>query len=140
MKKKYFELPDSFVKGLICKVHVSLNGKKATKELKVCAVKARSIIFIEVDRVNRQNIFRKVDRADIVNFKPTAICEITVIDGILPVKWESGWDAIGSFSPAVQSYGRFATAANGKPYSNNGHGSYNFFPTTTNSAAGFPMV
>jgi hypothetical protein len=139
MKKKYFELPDSFVKGLFCKVHVSLNGKKATKELKVCAVKARSIIFIEVDRVNRQNIFRKVDRADIVNFKPTAICEITVIDGILPVKWESGWDSMGSFSPSVKSYGRFAQAANGKPYTNNGHGSYNFFPTT-NSAAGFPMV
>ena len=44
------QLPDSFIKGLICKVHVSLNGKNATKELKVCAVKARSITFIEVDR------------------------------------------------------------------------------------------
>ena len=122
MKKKYFELPDSFVKGLMCKIHVSLNGKKATKELKVCAVKARSIIFIEVDRVNRQNIFRKVDRADIVNFKPTAICEITVIDGILPVKWESGWDSVSSFSPSVQSYGRFAQAA--KPSYNYGGGAH----------------
>ena len=140
MKKKYFELPDSFVKGLICKVHVSLNGKKATKELKVCAVKARSIIFIEVDRVNRQNIFRKVDRADIVNFKPTAICEITVIDGILPVKWESGWDSVGTFSPSVKSYGRFAQAA--KPFSNHSKGWSSNAPQyrSTVNINGFPMV
>jgi hypothetical protein len=142
MKKKYFELPESFVKGLFCKVHVSLNGKKATKELKVCAVKARSIIFIEVDRVNRQNIFRKIDRSDIINFKPTAICEITVIDGILPVKWESSWDSMGSFSPSVRSYGRFAQAA--KPFSNHSKGWSSNAPqyqrSTTNSAAGFPIV
>ena len=122
MKKKYFELPDSFVKGLMCKVHVSLNGKKAVKELKVCAVKARSVIFMEVDRVNRQNIFRKVDRSDITNFKPTAICEITVIDGILPVKWESSWDSVSGFSNSVQSYGRFAQAA--KPSYNYGGGAH----------------
>ena len=126
MKKKYFELPESFTKGLICKVHVSLNGKKASKELKVCAVKARSVIFIEVDRVNRQNIFRKVDRSDITNFKPTAICEITVIDGILPVKWESSWDSVSGFSNSVKSYGRFASAA--KPFQST---------TYTN---GFPMI
>ena len=110
---KAVQLPDSFVKGLMCKVNVSLNGKSATKELKVCMVKARSITFIEVDRVNRKNIFRKVDRKDIINFKPTAICEITVMDGILPVKWESDWDSIGTTSNSVQSYGRFATAAMG---------------------------
>jgi hypothetical protein len=125
MKKVYVSLPDSFYRGLICKVHVSLNGKKATKELKVCMVKARSITFIEIDKVNRQNIFRKVDRTDIVGFSPTAICEITVRDGILPVKWESAWDSIGTQSNSVQSYGRFAQAAK---------------PSTTNSAAGFPMV
>jgi hypothetical protein len=111
MKKVYVSLPDSFYKGLICKVHVSLNGKKASKELKVCMVKSRSITFMEVDKVNRQNIFRKVDRTDIVGFSPTAICEITVRDGILPVKWESAWDSIGQPSNSVQSYGRFATAA-----------------------------
>jgi hypothetical protein len=105
---------------LICKVHVSLNGKAGTKELKVCMVKARSITFIEVDRENRQNIFRKVDRKDIVEFRPTAICEITVRDGILPVKWESAWDSIGQPSPMVQSYGRFAQAA--KPFSNHSKG------------------
>jgi len=110
---KAIQLPEEFTRGLICKVNVSLNGKSATKQLKVCMVKARSITFIEVDKVNRKNIFRKVDRKDIVNFKPTAICEITVMDGILPVKWESDWDSIGTQSNSVQSYGRFATAARG---------------------------
>ena len=155
MKQTYVVLPDSFYKGLICKIHVSLNGKKATKELKVCAVKARSITFIEVDRENRQNIFRKVDRKDIVGFSPTAICEITVRDGILPVKWESSWDAIGQPSNSVQSYGRFAQAA--KPFSNHSKGWAPVIKapmgasmdalavsvstrSTTNSAAGFPMV
>ena len=155
---KSIQLPESFYKGLICKVHVSLNGKKATKELKVCGVKARSITFMEVDRANRQNIFRKVDRKDIVEFSPTAICEITVRDGILPVKWESAWDSIGSPSPSVQSYGRFATASKGLASQRSKH-----FPSvtikapmgssidalaanppwkksTTNSPAGFPMV
>jgi hypothetical protein len=133
MKKVYVSLPDSFYKGLICKVHVSLNGKKATKELKVCGVKARSITFIEVDKVNRQNIFRKVDRTDIVAFSPTAICEITIRDGILPVKWESAWDSIGQTSNSVKSYGRFATAAKPGNHSQSLHRS----TTYTN---GFPMV
>ena len=142
MSKTKVILPDSFTKGLICKVHVSLNGKKSSKELKVCSVKARSVIFIEVDKANRQNIFRKVDKVDIIDFKPTAICEITVKDGILPVKWESAWDSIGSPSNSVQSYGRFAQAA--KPhFSNHSKGWAPKLPpvqSTTNSAAGFPMV
>ncbi len=138
MKPKYFVvLPDSFQKGLICKVNVSLNGKHATKELKVCSVKARSVIFIEIDRANRQNIFRKVDKVDIVDFKPTAICEITVKDGILPVKWESAWDAISSPSPSIQSYGRFATAARGLASQRTKHFPVNRSTTYTN---GFPMV
>ena len=131
--KNSIQLPDSFVKGLIVNVHVSLNGKTGTKQLKVCMVKTRSITFIEVDRENRQNIFRKVDRKDIVEFRPTAICEITVRDGILPVKWESAWDSIGQPSNSVQSYGRFATAA--KP--GNHSQSLNRSTTYTN---GFPMV
>jgi hypothetical protein len=133
---KAVELPESFVKGLIVNVHVSLNGKTGTKQLKVCMVKARSITFIEVDRENRQNIFRKVDRKDIVEFRPTAICEIKVRDGILPVKWESSWDTIGQPSNSVQSYGRFAQAA--RPSLTN-YSNY-MKPSTTNSAAGFPMV
>ncbi len=131
---KNIQLPDSFVKGLICKVHVSLNGKKGIKELKVCMVKARSITFIEVDKVNRQNIFRKVDRKDIIGFSPTAICEITVRDGILPVKWESAWDSIGQ--PSQMSLNNRI-----KPhFSNHSKGWAPKLPSTTNSAAGFPMV
>ena len=130
---KAVQLPDSFVKGLICKVHVSLNGKNATKELKVCAVKARSITFIEVDRENRKNIFRKVDRKDIVKFKPTAICEITIKDGVLPDKWESFWDSIGTATPGGNTYGQ-------KHFSNHSKGWAPKLPSTTNSTAGFPMV
>jgi hypothetical protein len=130
---KAVQLPDSFIRGLIVNVHVSLNGKTGTKQLKVCMVKTRSITFIEVDRENRRNIFRKVDRKDIVEFRPTAICEITIRDGILPVKWESAWDSIGQPSNSVQSYGRFATVA--KP--GNHSQSLNRSTTYTN---GFPMV
>ena len=146
--KNSIQLPDSFVKGLIVNVHVSLNGKTGTKQLKVCMVKTRSITFIEVDRENRQNIFRKVDRKDIVQFRPTAICEITVRDGILPVKWESSWDSIGQPSSNVRSYGRFATAASGssvvikRPMGSVMDALAVSVSTrsTTNSAAGFPMV
>ena len=126
------QLPDSFVKGLICKVHVSINGKSGTKELKVCSVKARSVLFIEVDKENRKNIFRKVNRKDIVEFKPTAICEIKVRDGVLPDKWESSWDSIGN-TPSP-SYAR-------PFYSKHSQGwAPKLPPTTTNSRAGFPMV
>lgn len=125
------QLPDSFVKGLICKVHVSVNGKVGTKELKVCSVKTRSVLFIEVDRENRKNIFRKVNRKDIVEFRPTAICEIKVRDGVLPDKWESSWDSIGS-NP-TPSYAR-------PFYSRRSQGWAPKLPSTTNSAAGFPMV
>ncbi len=132
--KNSIQLPDSFVKGLIVNVHVSLNGKTGTKQLKVCMVKTRSITFIEVDRENRQNIFRKVDRKDIVEFRPTAICEITVRDGILPVKWESSWDSIGQ--PSQMSLNNRI-----KPhFSNHSKGWAPKLPSTTNSAAGFPMV
>ena len=160
---KAVQLPDSFVKGLIVKVNVSKDGKKSFKELKVCSVKTRSILFIEVDRENRKNIFRKVNRKDVVEFRPTAICEVMVRDGVLPEKWESSWDAIGSYSPMTQS--KFGT----RHFSNHSKGwapiikapmgssmdalavsvsnqNANWAktptnkPSTTNSAAGFPMV
>lgn len=136
MAKYSVQLPDSFVKGLFVKVHVSLNGKQSCKELKVCSVKARSVIFIEIDKANRQNIFRKVDKADIVEFRPTAICEITVKDGILPVKWESSWDSIGQPTtpfPHKPGYGRVT-------FSKHSQGWAPKLPSTTNSVAGFPMV
>jgi hypothetical protein len=136
---KAVQLPESFHKGLIVDVNVSKDGKHNTKQLKVCTVKARSITFMEVDRENRKNIFRKVNRKDVVEFRPTAICSITIRDGVLPDRWESSWDSIGSPSNSVQSYGRFAQAA--RPYySNHSKGWAPKLPSTTNSASGFPMV
>ena len=154
MKQNSVQLPDSFVKGLIVKVHVSVNGKTDVKELKVCTVKARTISFIEVDRVNRKNIFRKVKRTDIVDFRPTAICEVTLRDGVLPDKWESSWDSIGQPSPSVaNSFGRRAFSNHSKgwaPVIKQPKGASHDalvaslvakqLPSTTNSKAGFPMV
>ena len=134
---KAVQLPDSFVKGLFVKVHVSKNGKKSQKELKVCTVKARSITFIEVDRENRKNVFRKIACKDIVEFRPTAICEVTIRDGVLPDRWESSWDSIGQPSPMVVN----SFAWTPRPtYSNHSKGWAPKLPSTTNSAAGFPMV
>ena len=151
MKQNSVQLPDSFVKGLIVKVHVSVNGKTDVKELKVCTVKARTISFIEVDRVNRKNIFRKVKRTDIVDFRPTAICEVTIRDGVLPDRWESSWDSIGQPSPSVaNSFGRrtFSKHSQGwapvikqpKGASHDALAVSVSNRSTTNSAAGFPMV
>jgi hypothetical protein len=143
--------------GQMVHVCVSQSGKTATKLLKVCKVKARSVLFIEVDRENRKNIFRKVNLKDITSQGTIGDSPyIYVKEGVLPDKWESSWDAIGQASNSVQSYGRFAQAA--RPhYSNHSKG---WAPvirapkgasmdalavsvstrSTTNSAAGFPMV
>jgi hypothetical protein len=107
-------------------VTVSLNGKVKTRNLKLCKVKSRSVLFILVDKENRVNTFFKVKYSDIKDYLP-AVHLLRMKDGTLPDKWESPWDSIGSPSPSVQSYGRFATAA--KP-----------FVSTTNSAVGFQMV
>jgi len=146
---KVVQLPESFIKGLIVDVNVSKDGKHNTKQLKVCSVKVRTITFMEVDRENRKNIFRKVNRKDIIEFRPTAICSITIRDGVLPDRWESSWDSIGTHSSSVQSYGRFATAASGssvvikRPMGSSIDALAANPPwkkSTTNSAAGFPMV
>ena len=139
--------------GKMVHVVVSKGGKSATKFLKVCKVKARSVLFIEVDKTNRINTFRKFNRKDIElqgTDSLTGNAIFYIKDGVLPDKWESSWDAIGSFSPSVQqNYG--------KHYSNRSKG---WAPvirapkgasmdalavsvstrSTTNSAAGFPMV
>jgi hypothetical protein len=129
--------------GQMVHVVVSKDGKSGTKILKVCKVKARSVLFIEVDRENRKNIFRKVSKKDInpMGMIGDSHC-FYVKDGVLPEKWESNWDGMGTFSPSVQSYGRFAQAA--KPFSNHSKGWSSNAPQyqrpTTNSSAGFPMV
>jgi hypothetical protein len=94
--------------GQMVHVVVSKDGKKGTKFLKVCKVKARSVLFIEVDKENRKNIFRMVAKKDInpMGMIGDSQC-FYVTDGVLPKKWESEWDNIGNFSPTVQSHGRF---------------------------------
>ena len=121
--------------GQIVEVIVSKNGKIGSKNIKVCKVKARSVLFIEVDKENRKNIFWKVDRKKIekVGEKTTGEPFILMVDGYLlsENKWESPWDAIGS--TPTPSYAR-------PFYSNHSKGWAPKLPSTTNSKAGFPMV
>jgi hypothetical protein len=140
------------MKGLILDVNVSKDGKYNTKQLKVCTIKVRSITFIEVDRVNRKNIFRKVNLNDIISFDDGAKSSITLRDSVLPDRWESGWDGIGTVSPSVgNSFGRRAFSNHSKgwaPTIKRPMGSVMdalaanplWKKSTTNSAAGFPMV
>ena len=121
--------------GQFLDVTVSLNGKVKTRNLKVCRVKARSLLFINVDKENRLNTFFKVNYKDIQDYLP-AVQLLKMKDGMLPDKWESSWDAIGSPSNSVQSYGRFAQSA--RPSLTN-YSNY-MKPSTTNSSAGFPIV
>ncbi len=93
--------------GQMVHVVVSKDGKKGTKFLKVCKVKARSVLFIEVDKENRKNIFRKVKMNDIT---PIGLIgeypAFSIKQGVLPDKWESDWDNIGNFSRmAAGSFG-----------------------------------
>ena len=109
--------------GQIVEVIVSKNGKVGSKNIKVCKVKARSILFIEVDKENRKNIFWKVENKNIekVGAKTTGEPFILMVDGYLLSnnKWESPWDSIGSRTISGNRYG---------------------YRSTTNSRAGFPMV
>lgn len=85
--------------GQMVNVVVSKDGKKATKLLKVCKVKARSVLFIDVDKENRINTFRKFNKKDITSQGTIGDTPyIYIKEGVLPDKWESSWDAIGNFS------------------------------------------
>ena len=89
--------------GQNVEVIVSKNGKIGSKTIKVCKVKARSVLFIEVDRENRKNIFWKVDKKYIesVGQKTTGEPFMIMVDGYLlsDNKWESLWDSIGQPTP-----------------------------------------
>jgi hypothetical protein len=137
--------------GKMVHVVVSKDGKKGTKILKVCKVKARSVLFIEVDKENRKNIFRKVAKKDITPIGLIGEYQcFSIKDGVLPDKWESLWDAIGSFSPSVQqNYGKhYSNRSKGwapvirtpKGYSHDLLAVSVSNRSTTNSSAGFPMV
>ena len=140
--------------GKIVDVIVSKNGKVGTKSLKVCKANSRSVLFIEVDKENRKNIFRKVKTSDIT---PIGLIgespAFSIKEGVLPDKWESLWDAIGT-NPIPH----YARPQGARPhYSNYSKGwaatikapmgsSMDALAvsvsnrSTTNSAAGFPMV
>ncbi len=138
--------------GQMVHVVVSKDGKKGTKILKVCKVKARSVLFIEVDRENRKNIFRKVAKKDITPIGLIGDFQcFSIKEGVLPEKWESYWDSMGQPSP-MSLNNRI------KPqFSNHSKGWAPVIKapmgasmdalavsisnrSTTNSAAGFPMV
>lgn len=129
--------------GQIVEVIVSKNGKVASKNLKVCKVNSRSILFIEVDRVNRKNTFRKfkVKNVEKIGTKTDGGAFVLIEDAIMPDKWESSWDSIGQ--PTQQIRGRGLASQFSKHFSNHSKGWSSNAPqyrSTTNSAAGFPMV
>ena len=113
--------------GQMVHVVVSKGGKSATKFLKVCKVKARSVLFIEVIKPERKNIFRKASMKMLDSFNESTI---TFKDNTLLDKWESSWDAIGQLTP---SYSRQVFSKHSKGWAPR-------LPSTTNSSAGFPMV
>jgi hypothetical protein len=95
--------------GQIVEVRVSKNGQTGSKKIKVCKVKALSVLFIEVDKPNRKNIFWKLDKKNIENFGESDNGPfIKVKDGILlsDNKWESEWDSIGTATPSGNTYGQ----------------------------------
>ena len=120
--------------GQMVHVVVSKGGKKGTKIQKEWKDKARSVLFIEVDKENRKNIFRKVANKDITSTGMIGDSPFVYVkEGVIPEKWESSWDSMGSFSPSVKSYGRMAYASKPGNHSQSLHRS----TTYTN---GFPMV
>ena len=124
--------------GQMVNVVVTLeNGNTGKKLLKVCKANTRSVLFIEVDKPNRKNIFRRVFTKDIMNVvnddtSGNNVNSVYMKKGVLlsEHKWESSWDAIGQLTP---SYSR-------QVFSKHSRGWAPRLPSTTNSSAGFPMI
>jgi len=97
--------------GQLVNVVVGKDGKVSSKILKVCKANTRSVLFIEVDKENRKNIFRKISVNDIA-FRGIVdsalvnphLTSIYLKEGVLPTKWESEWDSIGKHSPVTTHY------------------------------------
>ena len=124
--------------GKMIHVVVSKNGKTATKLLKLCKVKVRSVLFIEVDKENRKNIFRKINIKDITNYENVYEgLYLYVKNDVLPDKWESEWDNIGNVSRMTAAGFGWTPKPN---YSNHSKGWAPKLPSTTNTSAGFPMI
>ena len=118
--------------GSFVDVKVSTSTQTATKNLKVCRIKTRSVLFIEIDRANKKNIFRKVNNGDIEYCTESVVSLKT---GKLPKKWESAWDSIGS--TPTRTYGRRCFSNHSKGWSSNAP---QYRSTTNNNVSGFPMV
>jgi hypothetical protein len=121
--------------GLFLDVTVTLNGKSKTRNLKVCRVKARSLLLISIDRDNRVNTFFKIKYSDISQYDGVEGL-LLLKEGKLPEKWESPWDAISvnpvKMSPWVRQHGTFSKHSQGW--------APKLPSTTNNSVSGFPMV
>jgi hypothetical protein len=116
------------------------SGKSDKKLLKVCKANSRSVLFIEVDRENRKNIFRKVFRKDIMNVvnddtSGNNVNSVYMRIGVLlsQNKWESSWDGINTTPVKMSPYTR-------QHFSKHSSGWAPKLPSTTNSRVGFPMV
>lgn len=122
----------SELQGKIVKVVVPVKGKSFSMNLKVCRVKVRSILFIETNKPERKNIFRKASIKMLDKFD-----ESTIIfkDSTLLDKWESSWDSIGQFSPSVvkNNYPHRAFSKHSKGWAPK-------LPSITNVSAGFSMA
>jgi len=132
---------ENFIGQMVNVVVTLNNGNSGKKLLKVCKANSRSVLFIEVDKPNRKNIFRKVSRNDIVNVvnddtSGNNINSVYMKKGVLlsQWKWESSWDSIGGVTPGGNTYGQ-------KHFSNHSKGWAPNLPSTTNNpVSGFPMV
>ena len=123
--------------GKFVNVYVSINGKTAFLRLKVCKANSRSVIFIQIDKPNRKNIFRKASTKDIELIDDTFV---KMKDGVVlsQNKWESPWDNIGQ--PTPMGMNQRLTPH----FSNHSKGWAPKLPplrsTTNNPVSGFPMV
>lgn len=125
--------------GKFVSVIVSLNGKTASMELKVCKANSRGVLFIEIDKPNRKNIFRKVSTTDIQEVGDNFV---KMKNGVVlsQNKWESEWDSIGTSggNTYVQKY--FSNHSKGWSQKAAWYRANSQFRSTTNSQAGYPMV
>ena len=129
--------------GEVIDVTVSLGNATKTKKLKVCKINTRTILFIEIDKTLRINTFYKFPVKQILRLidnLETPILEFN--NNVMPKKWESSWDSIGTTTPGGNTYGQ-------KHFSNHSKGwaptltkfkANSQFSSTTNSRAKFPMV
>lgn len=120
----------SELQGKIVKVVIPVKGVMFSMNLKVCRVKVRSILFIEVIKPERKNVFRKVSMKMLDSFDESTI---TFKEGTVVEKFESSWDSINTNPVKMSPYTR-------QHFSNHSRGWAPRLPSTTNSAVGFPMV